>query len=91
MTHLVCQLAFLVIYHEIDSELHCWDFSFSCSIYITLSIAADTNVPHLSHTRYSPELSSNVCGTGSATGLLRKLVEIICAELEQWYKASRTP
>lgn len=55
----------------------------SQSTYFTLSIAADTNVPHLSHARYSPELSSNVCGIGSATCLLRKLVEIICAELEQ--------
>lgn len=55
----------------------------SQSAYFTVSITADTNVPHLSHTRYSTKLPSNVCGIGSAIGLLRKPVEIIYAEIER--------
>lgn len=32
------------------------------SVYFNVSITAGTNLPHLSHTRYSAELLNNVCG-----------------------------
>lgn len=58
------QLALLFMYYGFDLELQGQGFLVSVvllqSIYFTVSITAGTNVPHLSHTRYSAELLNNV-------------------------------